>query len=198
MCLMRMDIVGKPVHVESLEARLLEGIDNDSKDTNPTGEEFILFANSLANFLGMSASFILTLVFIPLVIGSLGEIAFGILSLGLGFLGIASLFYMGITDSVSQLIGSTHQSGSVDLRKSLGLSFVYYLPIACVPIVAMFFFGPFVAGRFFHMDSTYTPVVESLFRSLSFAVPATAIILVCSSAFRGMQEYGRLIPCNKV
>src|SRR5438552_3984499 len=113
---------------------------------NPIGK------NSLYNAIGYGVSVLVTLVFTPLLLHSMGPPDFGLWMLSISFLGLLGVFDFGLSTAVAKYIAQYHEQADVyGVSATATMGLLIYLTIGLLLTVPAYVLAP-LAASLFHGD----------------------------------------------
>lgn len=143
----------------------------------------MVFRNSVYNLLGLGLPLIVAVISIPVLIDSLGDEHFGVLTIIWAIVSYFGLFDLGLGRAVTQQVSASLAAGDeIRLKGILGTSSMLMLTLGLIGGMVMMAAASFLARQFVPPDDL-TEVTRS-FYWMALAMPA----IVLTSGYRGILE----------
>lgn len=139
-----------------------------------------LLRNSAANFLGGALPALVTVITVPLVVHSLGEAQYGLLSLVLAVVGYFAIIDVNITAGSVKYLAEYHATGDAGrVRQVVVLGLAFYLVVGLLGGLGVFFSAHWLVGSIFKIAPGLVDMAEDTLRlaGLSFFVAQIQLYL---------------------
>ncbi|MBM4168211.1 MAG: hypothetical protein FJ215_03520 [Ignavibacteria bacterium] len=145
--------------------------------------------NAFYNVLAFSVNFIVTFLLVPIMLGALGPIGFGVWAIVRVFVNYASLGDFGLNSTVTKYVAEYHASNDRHaIVRVVQCAFVLYLAIGIILISLAFLFEPLIVATFFASSGEFAGVVSYVLIGSLLIFGTNLAFSVFSSALVGIQR----------